>query len=357
MWANFDGRPYDRASLAAHIAAIDFSHWRRKDGSKGVPLYLVFHNTSEPTIALWLSWSLQVRQQYILNAEHMYEVEDGWRAGPHFFVPPTVDPCAFGFSDPGTAGTHASCFNSDSIGIEQVGEFNVEAYDTGPGAIVQDNTIYLAALLYRRIGIAPDTNTLKFHIECKADDHDCPGKFARDKAGLIAKIKAKMAELAGAAPVAPSPSPAAVMQAAQATPGPRPVLFHVHGKMSTFGGPHDTGVGSSEGLALYTSAQQLADTLGGDWVLTASQAGAYGLARRINPDKSYLACRWTGQYPFLRTAAVHVSANGKSVVAHAVDWGPNVNTGRVADLSPGLAKALGLDTDGACEVIVYADGK
>jgi len=43
-----------------------------------------------------------------------------------------------------------------------------------------------------------------------------------------------------------------------------------------------------------------------------------------------------------------VSANGKSVAAHPADWGPNIATGRIADLSPGLADALGLDTDSDC---------
>src|SRR5258707_15251413 len=30
---------------------------------------------------------------------------------------------------------------------------------------------------------------------------------------------------------------------------------------------------------------------------------------------------------------------------HPVDWGPNIKTGRIADLSPGGAAALGLKTD------------
>ena len=34
--------------------------------------------------------------------------------------------------------------------------------------------------------------------------------------------------------------------------------------------------------------------------------------------------------------------------AHPADWGPNIETGRVADLSPGVARALGLKTDDNC---------
>jgi hypothetical protein len=47
-----------------------------------------------------------------------------------------------------------------------------------------------------------------------------------------------------------------------------------------------------------------------------------------------------------------VSANGKSVAACPADWGPNVATGRVADLSPGLAHALGLATDDTCDLAI-----
>jgi hypothetical protein len=55
---------------------------------------------------------------------------------------------------------------------------------------------------------------------------------------------------------------------------------------------------------------------------------------------------------FLKTITVKVinPANGKSANATPVDWGPNINTGRVADLSPGLEKALGLTTDKECTV-------
>ncbi len=88
-------------------------------------------------------------------------------------------------------------------------------------------------------------------------------------------------------------------------------------------------------------------------MLTAVQAGASGLARRINPDKFYVACRWPlGSYDFLRSASLHVLFRGKSAIARAVDWGPNVKTGRVADLSPGLLNFLGASTDDVVTVTV-----
>ncbi len=364
MWPGFDGKPYNRQQLDTHIRATDFSKWRRRNGAIGKPLYIVMHNTSEPTIELWMGWSVEKRQQYIHNVQDYYQHKLGWNAGPHFFVPPTPDPCAFGFSDLGTSGVHASCFNSDAIGIEHVGEFNKEAYDTGPGAIVRDNGIYLMALLHNRLGLQPEpyaygVKGLHFHVECARDNHDCPGSHVH-KADVIARIKAEMARLSAggvtATPPAPAPEPDHTT---------RSTLFHALGKMSTFGGPHDTGVSQLEGLALYgdgtAAIQKMIEHLGAQWVLTSGQAGAPGPARRINPDMFYLACRWPpDQYPILRDAMVHVRnpVNGRTVDnARAVDWGPNEHTGRVADLSPGLAKQLQLSTDQVVEITVYEDGK
>jgi hypothetical protein len=203
MWPNFDGKPYTRAQLAAHIDACDFSTWKHKDGSRGKPAFITLHNTSSPTIQLWLSWSPDKRQQYILNMQPYYE-NMGWRGGPHFFVPPQDDICAFGFNDLMAAGTHASCFNNVSIGIEMVGEFDREAFDSGAGAQVADNAIFLMALLHNKIGITPipyayNQRGLHFHVECRADHHDCPGQFVH-KPDVVTRVTAKMAELTRPAP-------------------------------------------------------------------------------------------------------------------------------------------------------------
>lgn len=225
MWPNFDGKPYTRAQLAGHISACDFSTWKHKDGSRGKPAFITLHNTSSPTIQLWMSWSPAKRQQYILNMQPYYE-NMGWRGGPHFFVTPQEDICAFGFNDLMAAGTHASCFNNVSIGIEMVGEFDREAFDSGPGAQVADNAIYLMALLHNKIGITPtpyayNQRGLHFHVECRADNHDCPGHFVL-KPDVVARVTAKMAELAAPPPPTPFALPAEnlVAEVAAATTSP-----------------------------------------------------------------------------------------------------------------------------------------
>lgn len=64
----------------------------------------------------------------------------------------------------------------------------------------------------------------------------------------------------------------------------------------------------------------------------------------------YVAFRWDytkTSISWLRSHQVTLKnpKTGASVTAWPADWGPNKNTGRVADLSPGVATKLGLKTD------------
>src|SRR5437762_5635956 len=139
---------------------------------------------------------------------------------------------------------------------------------------------------------------------------------------------------------------------------PEEILFRVEGKMSTFGGPHDLGMAANEDLALFTKAD-LQDPKYAYLFLPASPPGTSGLGRRLNPDQYYFACRWdytATPREFLRRALARVEnpANGRGVDARPVDWGPHPSTGRVADLSPGLAAALGLNTDDVVTITISA---
>lgn len=126
-------------------------------------------------------------------------------------------------------------------------------------------------------------------------------------------------------------------------------LFYARGKCSSFGGPRDTGVSPSEGLAMYTDINQA------PWLFLPFQpANTTGLARRLNPAVPYIACRWDYDVTpknMLRQGIAKISANGISLKTFIGDWGPHEDTGRVADLSPVLMDNLGLSTDDEVEVI------
>lgn len=119
------------------------------------------------------------------------------------------------------------------------------------------------------------------------------------------------------------------------------ITFSLTGPCSWFGGPDDIGVAPDEGLALYEVPEP-------PLFLFAQPPETSGLARRLNPDAMYIACRWDyDRTPkeFLTKNVVSVRAeNGAQIFAYPVDWGPDEATGRIADVSPGLMRALGITT-------------
>jgi N-acetylmuramoyl-L-alanine amidase len=126
--------------------------------------------------------------------------------------------------------------------------------------------------------------------------------------------------------------------------------MRITGKCSWFGGPNDDGVAPDEGLAFIDSVKDAPSLF-----LPAQPAGTTGLARRLNPNTYYIACRWDYNiYPkpslLEHYAMVRAVKTNRRVLARPADWGPNANTNRVADLSPACLDELGITTDDEVEV-------
>jgi lysozyme len=127
-------------------------------------------------------------------------------------------------------------------------------------------------------------------------------------------------------------------------------VIPLRGKVSWFGGPDDYGVAPDEPLAFIyeVSDQPLL-------FLSEQPPDTTGLARRLDPAKSYLAMRWdydeTPREMLLNEVAlVRAIKTGKEYIAAPADWGPGIED-RIADISPGLMDALGIETDDECEII------
>jgi hypothetical protein len=138
--------------------------------------------------------------------------------------------------------------------------------------------------------------------------------------------------------------------AGETPPPSSDVLFEATGKCSCFGGPDDAGVSPSEELAFIQEMDQAPHLF-----LPYQPEGTSGLARRLNPYVHYVACRWdydkTSRDMLIdKVALVRAPATGIALTAFPADWGPNANTGRVADLSPGLMADLGIGTDDVVEI-------
>ena len=131
------------------------------------------------------------------------------------------------------------------------------------------------------------------------------------------------------------------------------------GTVSHFGGPADQGVAPDEGLAFIYDVDQAPELF-----LPWQPDGTTGLARRLDPRVHYIATRWdydiTPKDQLLKMLVlVRAPATGKIALARPADWGPagpesDHDTGRIADISPGLMRFLGIETDDEIEVI-YSD--
>lgn len=335
---------------AEHAArSSDHNPWVT-DGDMGVVTARDFthdpaHGFDSYAFAEHLRQTKDPRIKYVISNRHIFSSEISpwvWRA--------------YNGSKPHDEHVHVSVSSSKPL------YDSVKDWDIGDGVVPADNpppasadrpltrkgdTGYNVEYLQRMLGL-PDTGVFDDKIE------DAVIEFQKH-AGLVAD--GKVGPYTWRALEAPAPD-----EPDQSTPKPTEpastIIFSQTGRMSTFGGPKDTGMSATEGLSLFGSPAAFTKAGIGDWLLSADKAGATGLGRRLDPTKFYVACRWaykTTPAAFLRTALIRVSnpKNNKSQVARAVDWGPNAKTGRAADLSPGLAKALGLNTNDICVVEVF----
>lgn len=178
MWSDFSGKDYDANALAKRIGSLKWTKWK--------PRGIVLHNTASPTLAQWAE-SGPSHDQRIKNLQSYYEGM-GWHGGPHWFVSRSR---WTEFSNPLRQGTHSPSFNKTHFGIEMVGDYNSEAFNSGDGARVRDNAVYLMALLCKKFGWDP-AKVIRFHKEDPRTTHDCPGRNVK-KPDIVARVKAAMA--------------------------------------------------------------------------------------------------------------------------------------------------------------------
>ncbi len=176
-----DPRAFSAAEFKAYVSTLKWAGgWR--------PQFVTLHNTGAPNLAQWakLGAGREGGAKRVRNLNAYYRGL-GWHSGPHLFVAPDFIWLA---CDLEQDGVHASCFNKISIGVEMVGDFSTEAFDSGDGAKVRHNAVAAIAALCGVLKLDPAT--LRFHRECKRDHHDCPGARV-DKPDFIARLKTALA--------------------------------------------------------------------------------------------------------------------------------------------------------------------
>jgi hypothetical protein len=146
--------------VAKYIRGLDYSSWR--------PSNFVVHNTAAPTLYQW--WHSVPPAERMANLQSYYENEQGWSAGPHFFIDGKSWWC---MTPTNVKGVHSPSWNGSMLGFEHVGDYETEDADTGLGAEVQAMGHALSACCCSFFGWDPEY--LKFHYEDPNTDHACPG--------------------------------------------------------------------------------------------------------------------------------------------------------------------------------------
>lgn len=251
-WAGIINRAFTADSVGAYLRSLPRPSFVR---------FVVVHNTGAPNLKTYRGYADRKNPitdaQWLRNLEGFYRDQQKWHAGPHWFVTP--NPAGLLAFTPSTIpGVHSPSWNSQSLGVEMVGDYQVEPFDPA----VQRNVVALLAELHLWLGLSPDT--IRFHREDPGTTHkDCPGKNV-NKAQLIAAVRARMDQIKGAAPVAlmvdaaplPVDTPSDADDAPVEVADPAPIKAgRVTGWL--------TGVGGSLGFLSYLTDWRIVATLFG----------------------------------------------------------------------------------------------
>lgn len=215
------GRRFSDDEFESYVAGLALGRWK--------PEFIVLHNTAVPSLAQRPNG---FTSQHIQNL-HGFYLGKGWSGCPHLFV----DQHGIWVLNPLTRkGVHSPSWNAVSWGVEMLGEYGSEPFDTGPGALVRDHAVSALATLCRKGGFGPDT--IRFHKEDPKTTHtSCPGQNVRKD-----RILAAVAEA-----LQPKPESAAL------------VVIYRHGM-----GDHPAAVISGEVIngTVYASSRELAQATG-----------------------------------------------------------------------------------------------
>ncbi len=182
----------------------------------------MLHNTGSPNLRQAQASPEAAREA----AFSTYYRSMHWHSGPHVNVWwDSFDELCSLEAD----GVHCSCYNrhpgQGMLGFECLGDYDkgVDEWDSGLGAQVRDNAVFLCAAIMSQLGLSVTPETLRPHHDCTADHHDCPGNLV-DMDDFRRRVVAEQARQRGSAtPVVtlPPAPPAAVdhpaVQAIRAT--------------------------------------------------------------------------------------------------------------------------------------------
>lgn len=175
-WEPIVGKGFTVQEFAIYCAGLSWNGWR--------PQFITVHNTASPTLA---QRPTGFNQTHMKNFENYYRNQLRWSAGPHLFID---DFRIWVFTPLNKPGVHSPSWNQIALGLEMLGNYETESFDSGRGLAVRKNAIAAIAILYATLGLEP--NTIRLHKEDTATTHrTCPGKNV-SKSALIQEIERMM---------------------------------------------------------------------------------------------------------------------------------------------------------------------
>jgi hypothetical protein len=180
-------RGFAPIAFARFVEGLAWTAWR--------PRFITLHNTAVPTLAMWMDPNHPAQQRIVAQKHYERDILH-WHSGVHLFV---AQDLIWNVCDLTQVGVSVSCWNHLTLGVEMVGDYATESFDSGPGAQVRENAVSALAVLHRKLGLRPDgfklgVRGLHFHKECRRDHHDCPGRNVV-KADVVARVLTQMAAL------------------------------------------------------------------------------------------------------------------------------------------------------------------
>jgi hypothetical protein len=159
-WKPIVGLKYSAEEFDQYCHGLAWSSWR--------PQFITLHNTATPSLAQRPNG---FSKTHIDNLVSFYRDQQGWSAGPHLFID---DQQIWVFTPLTVSGVHSPSFNKIAIGIEMLGNYETEKFDSGRGAKVRDNAVAAVATLSAVLGLDP--GSMRLHKEDPSTTHNCPGK-------------------------------------------------------------------------------------------------------------------------------------------------------------------------------------
>jgi N-acetylmuramoyl-L-alanine amidase CwlA len=174
-WKPIVGLSFSSEEFDTYCHSLQWNAWR--------PTFVVLHNTAEPNLA---NRPNGLNKNHIDNLVKYYRDDKKWSAGPHLFID---DHKIWVFTSLTVSGVHSPSWNKFALGIEMLGNYATEDFNTGRGAAVRKNAVAAMATLCAVLGIDPDT--MRLHKEDPNTTHVCPGAKV-SKTDVINEVKQLM---------------------------------------------------------------------------------------------------------------------------------------------------------------------